>query len=138
MSDERRNKELVESFVNEVFIKHDMSHLERFLRKDYIQHNPDVPQGREGFKQFFETCFQGVPDFSYTLKKIVAEDDLVFIYCTTTGTHKGVWIGMAGTGNKLDFDVVDMFRIQDGLIAEHWDVADTLKLFTTIGKAKVV
>ncbi len=138
MSDAKKNKELVKGFIDAVFMNHDMTHLERYLREDYIQHNADVPQGREGFRQFFEICFQGVPDFSYTLKKIVAEDDLVFAYCATRGTHKGAWIGMPGTGNKLDFDVVDIFRVQDGLIAEHWDVADTLKLFTTIGKAKIV
>ena len=46
--------------------------------------------------------------------------------CTTSGKHMdGEWLGIQPSGNRLNFDVVDMFRIQDGLIAEHWDVADT-------------
>jgi predicted ester cyclase len=41
------------------------------------------------------------------------------------------------TGNKLHFDVVDMFRVENGKVAEHWDVADTLGLFSQLGKVKV-
>jgi predicted ester cyclase len=58
------------------------------------------------------------------------------MYSTTTATHKNEWLGNPPTGNKLNFDVVDIFRIEDGKIAEHWDVADTLKLFTQVGKVK--
>jgi steroid delta-isomerase-like uncharacterized protein len=136
MEREKANKELVKDFVADVFVGHELDNLGRYLREDYIQHNPDVAQGREGFRKFFETTFQAIPDFKYILRKIVADEDYVFIHCTTTGTHSGTWIGQPATGKRLDFDVVDMFRLQDGLIAEHWDVADTLKLFTTIGMVK--
>jgi predicted SnoaL-like aldol condensation-catalyzing enzyme len=136
MGNEKKNKEQVENFVADVFVNHDLSDLGRYLREDYIQHNPDVAQGREGFRQFFDITFRAIPDFRYTLRKIVAEGDYVFVHCTTTGTHTGTWIGQPATGNALNFDVVDMFRLQDGLIAEHWDVADTLSLFTAIGKVK--
>ncbi|MGD0916987.1 MAG: ester cyclase [Thermodesulfobacteriota bacterium] len=54
---------------------------------------------------------------------------------TTSGTHTGgEWIGVQPTGNKLNFGVVDMFRILDGLIAEQWDVADAYSLFSQLGK----
>jgi len=106
------------------------------MRDDYIQHNEDAPQGKVGFIQFFEGIFKGLPDFSYTIKRIIAEGDIVMMYSTTTATHKGEWLGNPPTGNKLNFDVVDIFRIENGKIAEHWDVADTLKLFTQVGKIK--
>jgi predicted SnoaL-like aldol condensation-catalyzing enzyme len=104
------------------------------MRDDYIQHNPDVAQGKKGFIEFFEQTFRAMPDFKYTLMKIVAEGDLVMIYCTTSGTHTdGEWLEKQPTGNKLNFNVVDIFRIQDGMIAEHWDVADTFSLFSQLG-----
>jgi predicted SnoaL-like aldol condensation-catalyzing enzyme len=135
MSNPKKNKELIETFCNKVFVKHDLSTLDQLMRDDYIQHNPDVPQGKAGFRQFFEATFKAMPDFRYTLKKIVADGDLVFIHCTTTATHtSGEWLGVPPTGNRLNFDVVDIFRIQDGLIAEHWDVADTYSLFSQLGK----
>jgi predicted SnoaL-like aldol condensation-catalyzing enzyme len=136
MSVQEKNKKLVETLCKTVFQKHDFSKLDEIMRDDYIQHNPDTPQGKAGFKEFFEGIFKGLPDFSYTIKKIIAEGDTVMMYSTTTATHLREWLGNPPTGNKLNFDVVDIFRIQDGKIAEHWDVADTLKLFTQVGKIK--
>jgi predicted SnoaL-like aldol condensation-catalyzing enzyme len=134
MDNSRKNKQVVEKFYNAVFIRHDFSRLEEYMRDDYIQHNPDCPQGKAGFIEFFEVIFQAVPDFRYTLKKMVAEGDIVMAYSTTTGTHTGgVWLGKKATGNRLDFDVVDVFRVQDGKIAEHWDVADTFTFFQQLG-----
>jgi steroid delta-isomerase-like uncharacterized protein len=136
MTDRERNRRAVLTLYETVFRKHDFSRLDDIMRDDYIQHNEDCPQGKAGFVTFFEEIFAGIPDFSYTMHRIVAEDDLVMMWSTTTGTHRNEWLGCPPTGNRLDFDVVDIFRLEDGLIAEHWDVADTLKLFTTIGRVK--
>jgi predicted SnoaL-like aldol condensation-catalyzing enzyme len=138
MSDNiKKNREIVETFCNDVFVNHDLSLLDNYMRDDYIQHNPDVPQGKKGFIEFFKNTFKAIPDFRYTLDKIVADGDLVMIYCRTTGTHTGgEWLGKQASGNKLDFNVVDIFRIQDGKIAEHWDVADTFSLFRQLGIIK--
>ncbi len=134
MDTSSKNKEIIKEFITMVFHNHDLGNLDGIMRDDYIQHNADVPQGKKGFIEFFEKCFEGVPDFRYTLKKIVGDGDIVMTFSTTTGTHSGEWIGQPGTGNKLEFDVVDIFRLQDGLIAEHWDVADTYLLFKQIGR----
>ena len=136
MSVLEKNKKIVETLCMTVFQKHDFSRLDEIMRDDYIQHNEDTPQGKAGFKKFFEQMFKAMPDFSYTIKKIVAEGNIVMMHSTTTATHLGGWLGNPPTGNKLNFDVVDIFRIENGKIAEHWDVADTLKLFTQVGKVK--
>ena len=130
----RKNKEIVQDFYTSVFIRHDLSRLDKQMRDDYIQHNPDVPTGKTGFKQFFEETFRAIPDFKYTLKKMVAEGDIVMAYSATTGTHTGgAWLGKTAAGNKLNFDVVDIFRVQGSKIAEHWDVADTFTFFRQLG-----
>jgi len=136
MSVQEKNKKLIETLCMTVFQKHDFSRLDEIMRDDYIQHNEDTPQGKAGFIKFFEQMFEAMPDFNYTIKKIVAEGDTVMMYSTTTATHSREWLGNPPTGNKLNFDVVDIFRIENGKIAEHWDVADTLKLFTQVGKIK--
>ena len=124
------NKEVVARFYQDVFLDHDLSRLDEYMRDDYIQHNDDCPQGKVGFVEFFETIFRAVPDFRYSLKRMIAEDDIVMAYSTTSGTHTGgEWIGKGPTGNRLSFDVVDIFRVRDGKIAEHWDVADTFTFF---------
>jgi steroid delta-isomerase-like uncharacterized protein len=136
MSITANNKKLVETLCMTVFQKHDFSRLDEIMRDDYIQHNVDTPQGKAGFKKFHEHFFKAMPDFNYTIKKIIAEGDTVMMYSTVTATHQGEWLGNPPTGNKLNFDTVDIFRIENGKIAEHWDVADTLKLFTQVGKIK--
>jgi predicted SnoaL-like aldol condensation-catalyzing enzyme len=135
MSDKSaKNKEVVSRFYNDVFIRHDLSKLDTYMRDDYIQHNQDCPQGKAGFVEFFNVIFRALPDFSYTLKKMVAEDDIVMAFSSTTGTHTGgEWIGKEADGAALDYDVVDIFRVQGGKIAEHWDVADTFTFFRQLG-----
>ena len=76
-SDGGASKEVVSRFYNDVFLNHDMSRLDTYMCDDYIQHNDDCPQGKAGFVEFFNTIFAAVPDFSYTLKKMVAEGDIV-------------------------------------------------------------
>ncbi len=129
-------KEVVSRFYQDVFLEHDLSRLDDYLRDDYIQHNPDCPQGKAGFREFFTTIFRAVPDFRYVLRRMVAEGDLVMVHSTTMGTHTGgEWLGQQPTGNRLCFDVVDIFRVEEGKIAEHWDVADTFTFFSQLGVA---
>ena len=128
------NKRPVEILCKTVSQNHDFSELDEIMRDDYIQHNQDVPQGKAGFKEFFTNTFKSIPDFGYTINRIVAEGDFVMLYARTTGTHTaGPWMNHPPTGNKIDIDVVDIFRFQDGKIAEHWDVADTFNLFRQVG-----
>lgn len=119
-----------------VFAKKDFSQLDQLMREDYIQHNPLVPQGSKGFREFFETWFKAVPDFKYELKKIVSEGDLVWAYGTYSGTQAGDWLGIPATGKPYTFDAVDIFRVQDGKLAEHWDVLDVYGLFKQLGIVK--
>jgi predicted SnoaL-like aldol condensation-catalyzing enzyme len=132
-----QNKKVVEQLINTVFINHDLSILDEIMREDYIQHNDIAEQGKAGFIALFKQTFIAMPDFRYRINRLVAEDDYVVAYCTTSATHNsGDWLGFPPRGGKLYFDVVDIFRVQDGKIAEHWDVADRLTLFTQLGVVK--
>jgi predicted SnoaL-like aldol condensation-catalyzing enzyme len=131
------NKKVVETLINTVFINHDLSTLDEIMRDDYIQHNDIAEQGKAGFIALFKQTFIAMPDFKYRINRLVAEDDYVVAYCTTSATHNGGgWLKFPPRGGRLHFDVVDIFRVQDGKIAEHWDVADRLTLFTQLGVVK--
>ncbi len=120
--------------LRDVIRRHDLAAVDRFMHDDYIQHNADCPQGKAGFVEFFTVIFNAVPDFKYTLKKMIAEGEIIMAFSTTSGTHTGGdWLGKKAGGNKVNFDVVDIFRVQDGKIAEHWDVADTFTFFRQLG-----
>jgi predicted SnoaL-like aldol condensation-catalyzing enzyme len=128
------NKNIVEKLINSVFINHDLSGLDDIMRDDYIQHNDIAAQGKAGFVALFKQTFKAIPDFKYHINRLVAEGDIVVAYVTVTGTHTGgEWLNVPPRAGKLHFDAVDIFRVKDGKISEHWDVADRLALFSQLG-----
>jgi len=87
----------------------------QFLRADYIQHNPNVPTGLKGFMDTFRERFAQKlpPDYKRELLNVVGDNDMVVVYVRHTWTsHDGQHKQALG---------FDMFRVQDGKIAEHWD-----------------
>jgi steroid delta-isomerase-like uncharacterized protein len=126
-------KALLAQFGSKIFQEKDFTALGGLMRENYIQHNPLVGQGRKGFQDFFEAWFKASPDFKFELKQIVSEGDKVWVYGTYSGTHKGDWLGIPATGKTYKFDAVDIFRVQDGQLAEHWDVLDVYTLFKQLG-----
>lgn len=133
-SDATTNKEVLSRFYEDVFTRHDLSHVDEYMHDGYIQHNADCPQGKTGFVSFHRGFFAAIPDFRATINMMVAEDDLVFVYNTVTGTHTGPgFLDYPPTNNQIRFDTVDMYRLRDGRLCEHWDVADTRALFTQVG-----
>jgi predicted SnoaL-like aldol condensation-catalyzing enzyme len=110
-----RNKALVRDFYTTVLIGRNVDAASRFLRPNYIQHNPDVPTGLKGFVDFFRARFaQSLPaDYKRELLNVIGENDMVVVYVRQT------WTGRDGQHHQaLGFD---MFRVQGGMIAEHWD-----------------
>ena len=108
-SDDRpqRNKALVVEAMTSLFQRHDATAVERLYAADYIQHNPNIPQGRESLRSLVAGLS---PAVFYEPGLIVAECDLVAIH--------GRIRGWADTPQV----VVDIFRIEGGRLAEHWDV----------------
>ena len=130
------NMKLLGNFSEDVFINKNLSNLEQYMLTNYIQHNPLVGQGLVGFKTFFNDWFRAIPDFKYTLKKIIANGEYVWVYGTYSGTHTSDWLGIPATNTHYDFDAVDIFRISNGMLAEHWDVMDIYGLFKQLGTIK--
>jgi predicted SnoaL-like aldol condensation-catalyzing enzyme len=111
----QRNKALVREFYKTVLINRQVDAAPQFLRADYIQHNPNVPTGLKGFMDAFRERFaQQLPsDYRRELLNVVGDNDVVVIYVRQTWTsHDGQHKQALG---------FDMFRVQDGKIAEHWD-----------------
>jgi len=127
------NKEIIGAFAESVFVKKDLSAVDQYMRNDYIQHNPLVKQGTIGFKEFFSAWFASVPDWRYSLKKIIADEGEVWVYGRYAGTLEKDWLGITASGQKYAFDAIDVFRLEEGKLAEHWDVMDIYGLFKQLG-----
>ena len=94
-----------------------------------------MPQGRAGIKQFFAMTRRGLPDYHATVEDEAAEGDKVMYRVTFRGTHQGELMGIPPTGKQVTIAAIDIFRIAEGKIAEHWGIADKLGLLQQLGVA---
>jgi predicted SnoaL-like aldol condensation-catalyzing enzyme len=113
----KNNKQVVRDFIEDVLTRHNIGAADKyFFAQKPIKHNAQV-LGTEDFKEARRRFFQEFPDSRTTIDHIVAEGDQVFAMLTTTATNKQ-------TGKKVTIKSADLYRIEDGKIAEHWDVVD--------------
>jgi predicted ester cyclase len=66
----------------------------------------------------------GFPDLSVTVEEVMAEGDRVTARVVMRGTHQGEFQGLASTGKRVEVRTIDMFRISNGKIVEHWGHSD--------------
>jgi predicted SnoaL-like aldol condensation-catalyzing enzyme len=112
------NKRLVYDFWREVFEGGHLNLAEKYLSDSYIQHNPNVPTGRTGFVEFFQKFSKPKPiepRVKAPLVSIVAEGDLVVLAFVSEAADP------KDAAKKYRTTWFDMFRIENGKIAEHWD-----------------
>jgi steroid delta-isomerase-like uncharacterized protein len=76
------------------------------------------------FKETFSEAREGFPDLTIAVEDVMAERDRVTARVTMRGTHRGEFQGIAPTGKWVEVRAIDMFRIEDGKIVEHWGHAD--------------
>ncbi len=106
------NKKLVLDAATMLFIDHKVDQaVDTYFAPDYIQHNPLAPTGAAALRNFFKGFYAGNPDATIVIHHVLADGDLVAIHYLFKVNKQDR--GMA---------VVDIFRVANGRIQEHWDV----------------
>lgn len=108
-------KEVVTEFYDAALNSKDVERALALTSEDYRQHNPLVQDGRSGLKTFIEFLRERFPDSHNEVKRVIAEGDLVALHVLS--------VRVPGTAGRA---IVDIFRVEDGLVAEHWDVIQPL------------
>lgn len=108
--------------------------LNRIVAENYIQHNPLVPQGRKGLIDFIPVIYQAMPDARFKMHDVFATADRVVTRWTWTGTLTGPgFLGIEPKGQKVEFDVIDLWSVKDGQLYEHWDQFDWPRALIQLG-----
>ena len=109
---EEANRRLVATMYERVLKPLDSARVDEFFAHDYVQHNPLAATGAQGLKDFLDWARARAPAAEHRVKRMFVDGDYVI-------AHVHVIINPGDTGNA----VVDIFRVANGRIAEHWDVA---------------
>ncbi len=108
---EQANLDLVLAMFAQVLNPMDSGAVDRFIAPDYIQHSQLAEPGREALKRFLDMIREQTPDAVHDVKRAFVDGDHVIVHY-----HVRRWPGDKG------WAVIDIFRVENGLIAEHWDV----------------
>lgn len=101
---------VVLAFYDEAFGQHDITAVDRYISSDYIQHNPKVGDGK-----------QPLVDFLVPFNAIKVRGPVDIRHTAVNGDF--VWLHLKTTGfNGEPLAIIDVFRVKDGKIVEHWDV----------------
>jgi predicted SnoaL-like aldol condensation-catalyzing enzyme len=104
------NKKIVVEFYQKLFGDKDISVIDQYIVEDYIQHNPIAADGRQALKDIAIKWFTNQPKTKVDFQKVAADADLVFLHIKAKGP------------SGRDISLVDIFRLKNGKIVEHWDI----------------
>jgi len=133
-----QNKELVRSYIEELFNQGNFSAVDKYLSPSFIDHNPftkELPMGPKGQAEFSRLMREAFADFHVDIQDIIAEGDKVANRITASGRHKGEFLGIAPTQKEVSWQVMAFLRVENGKIVERWATQDLMGLLKELGVA---
>jgi len=124
----RRNNEEVQS-------KGNFAVFEELFADDFVDHTtqPGTTPDKAGVRKLYKYMREAFPDFRSEIHWQLTDGDRVITYKTYYGTHDGPFLGIAPTHRKIHFESVDVMRVRNGKITDHWGVGNLLSLMQQIG-----
>ena len=129
------NKALVGRYLDEVWQKRNPAAVDEFLAPNYKRYlSPTAsPLTLDGQRQRLAGFRAAFPDIQLTIEDMFAEGDRVAFRSTIRGTHQGVFQGIAPTGKHVMVALIDVVRVENGKVVEHWGGPDLWDLLQQLG-----
>ena len=140
-TDTARNKAVVRRFVDEFQSQGRAEVLDELLSRDFVNHSgtvKDIPGMEkatdfEGMLEIDRMYRRSFPNQRVTILDQAAEGDKVWTYKRFETVHEGEFMGIAPTGKAIQADAIDIMRVVDGKIVEHWAVQDVWGVMRQLG-----
>jgi predicted ester cyclase len=119
--------------IEEGWNRGNLAAIDELFAPDFIEHQAGIASGREGVKGSILALRSAFAGLNLQVEDAIAEGDKVWLRLQATGTHEGPFMGVPATGRPIDITVIDIARIVDGRLVEHWGVADRLRVVEQLG-----
>jgi len=130
------NKVLLQRFYDEVFNQGNLDVADELIAADAVEHEafPGLEgSGPEVAKQFVALIRSAFPDVRVHAHDMIAQGDRVAARITFTGTHQGEFLGIPPTGKQIEVGTMDIVRVANGKMVEHWGITDNLTMMQQLG-----
>jgi steroid delta-isomerase-like uncharacterized protein len=127
---------IVRRYYTEVWNNGQLDVLDELLDPQYINHTPSVPDpppGPDGLKPIVAAIRKAFPDLHYEIKDIVVNDSMAVARVIMTGTQQDSLFGLPPTNRKISVNQVNIEKIRNGKVVEHWRVTDELTMMKQLG-----
>lgn len=129
---EKSSRELVQRFYEHLF--RDVEAALESIADDYVDHNSEqAGRGPEVLRMHVAGLLTTFPDFSLEIEDLIAEEDRVVTRVRGQGTHSGRWMNIEPTGSVVKVKGINIDRVSNGRIVEHWGEADTVGMLVQMG-----
>jgi C-1 hydroxylase len=126
------NKRLIREFV-ETWNQGDLRALSDFWSPELVHHARFCNHGRDDVLGITAAFMGAFPDLLFAIEDLVAEGEKVVVRLTVRGTHQDTFLGIPATGREVTCSLIQIVRIKNGKIVEHWGLTDELLLMEQIG-----
>ena len=127
------NEAVYRRLIEEGFNQGNLAVVDELVSQGSHEHQRGSRDGVEGTKETIKYLRSAFPDFKITIDEVVVSGDKVWARQRGGGTNLGSFAGHPPTGIKAFTDVIDLVRIEDGKIVEHWGVPDQLGMMLQLG-----
>lgn len=129
------NCAVLDRFNNEVWCEGNVDLVDALMSEDFVDHTPPpgVTGDREGLKRFLASVHAQLDGAKRTVDEQIDAGDRVIERWTLTATHAGDWLGIPATGAAISLTGIDVYRVQDGRVADVWCEVDMAGLLGQLG-----
>lgn len=111
----------------------DLSVFDELVAVDCVEHQRGNRDGRDGAREVATTLHRWMSDFSLTVEDLAISGTTVWTRNRARGINTGSVMGNPPSGKPVEVDVIDILRFEDGILVEHWGIADQVGLMLQVG-----
>lgn len=129
------NKELVIRLIEEVQNRGNIDLCEEIFSPNFINHTPprQIPNDVEGMRMIFSMTRDAFPDGKFTILDQISDESKVWTRKAFLGSFTEPYGTLPPNGNKIEYEIIDIIKIVQGKMVEHWNIINQLPLLKQLG-----